>query len=80
MALLTIRSLDEDVKERLRVRAAKNQRSMEAEAREILKEAVKPRPEDAEDFASWFRKRVRGLEGELPIPRRSKGRTPPDLR
>lgn len=33
MALLTIRNLDDDLKEVLRVRAAKNKRSMEAEAR-----------------------------------------------
>lgn len=33
---LTIRNLDEAVKQRLRVRAAYNKRSMEAEAREIL--------------------------------------------
>lgn len=33
---LTIRNLDETVKQRLRIRAAYNKRSMEAEAREIL--------------------------------------------
>ena len=33
---LTIRNLDEGVKRRLRLRAASHQRSMEAEAREIL--------------------------------------------
>jgi plasmid stability protein len=33
---LTIRNLDEGVKQRLRLRAASHQRSMEAEAREIL--------------------------------------------
>jgi antitoxin FitA len=33
---LTIRNLDEDVKQKLRLRAASHQRSMEAEAREIL--------------------------------------------
>ena len=36
MASITIRNLDDDMKRRLRVRAAKNGRSMEAEAREIL--------------------------------------------
>ncbi len=40
MAALTIRNLDDDVKAKLRVRAAHNGRSMEAEAREILDEAV----------------------------------------
>ena len=37
---LTIRNLDEEVKRKLRIRAATNQTSMEAEAREILARAV----------------------------------------
>jgi antitoxin FitA len=37
MATITIRGLDESVKRRLQKRAAKYGRSMEAEAREILK-------------------------------------------
>ncbi len=37
---LTIRNLDEDVKRKLRIRAASHQTSMEAEAREILAQAV----------------------------------------
>ncbi len=37
---LTIRNLDEAVKQKLRMRAASNQRSMEAEAREILTRVV----------------------------------------
>ena len=44
MATITIRNLDEDVKTRLRVRAAKNQRSMEEEVRIILRDAVDGRP------------------------------------
>lgn len=40
MATLMIRDLDEAVKARLRVRAARNGRSMEAEARAILGAAV----------------------------------------
>ncbi|MGI8404377.1 MAG: FitA-like ribbon-helix-helix domain-containing protein [Thermomicrobiales bacterium] len=40
MAALTIRNLDDDVKAKLRIRAAHNGRSMEAEVREILAEAV----------------------------------------
>ncbi len=40
MATLTIRDLDETVKARLRVRAARNGRSMEAEARAILRAAL----------------------------------------
>jgi hypothetical protein len=37
---LTIRNLDAAVKQKLRLRAALHQRSMEAEAREILAQAV----------------------------------------
>jgi plasmid stability protein len=40
MAAVTIRRLDDSVKERLRVRAAQHGRSMEAEIRTILAEAV----------------------------------------
>lgn len=40
MATLTVRDLDDSVRDRLRVRAAQHGRSMEAEARAILTEAV----------------------------------------
>lgn len=40
MAVMTIRNLDDDVRDRLRVRAAEHGRSMEAEIRAILTEAV----------------------------------------
>ena len=41
MAMLTIRNLPDEVHQALRVKAAINGRSMEAEARAILKNAVK---------------------------------------
>ena len=41
MATLTIRRLDDDVKEALRVRAARAGRSMEDEARTILTQAIR---------------------------------------
>ncbi len=40
MASITIRSLDDDLKARLRVRAAQHGRSMEEEARQVLREAL----------------------------------------
>ncbi|MGH9889036.1 MAG: FitA-like ribbon-helix-helix domain-containing protein, partial [bacterium] len=40
MASLTIRNIEPQLKARLRVRAARNDRSMEEEARVILREAV----------------------------------------
>lgn len=45
VATLTIRGIDDDLRARLRVRAAEHGRSMEAEVRAILKESLtKPRP------------------------------------
>ena len=41
MAAVSVRDLDETVRERLRVRAAQHGRSMEAEIRAILTEAVR---------------------------------------
>lgn len=45
MAAVSIRDLDDTVKERLRVRAAEHGRSMEAEIRAILTEAVGASPQ-----------------------------------
>jgi antitoxin FitA len=44
MSTLTVRNLDDDLKTRLRVRAAQNGRSMEAEAREILRASLTTEP------------------------------------
>lgn len=44
MASLIIRNLEESTKRRLKVRAATNGRSMEQEAREILKSALRSAP------------------------------------
>lgn len=42
MAQLLVRNIDEDVKARLKARAARNGRSLEAEVREVLRAAVSP--------------------------------------
>ncbi|MBK1830671.1 hypothetical protein JIN77_08030 [Verrucomicrobiaceae bacterium R5-34] len=62
---LTIRNLDEEVKQKLRLRAAEHQTSMEAEAREILTRAVNEPaalapPRNAEELKERL-KAVRGL-------------------
>ena len=44
MASITIRNLDDQVKALLRARAAQHRRSMEEEARIILRQAVEPEP------------------------------------
>jgi plasmid stability protein len=41
MAQILVRDIEDDVKERLRKRAARHGRSMEAEVRDILRDAVK---------------------------------------
>ncbi|MDR1020285.1 MAG: Arc family DNA-binding protein [Synergistaceae bacterium] len=42
MSVLTVRNIPDEVHSALRVRAATNGRSMEAEVRDILKNALKP--------------------------------------
>ncbi len=78
MASLTIRNLDDDVKEQLRVRAAKNQRSMEAEVRAVLTQAVRGTADSA-SFVARFRKALKGHEVELQLPSRASARKPPSL-
>jgi plasmid stability protein len=68
MAALSIRNLDEDVKERLRIRAARHGRSMEAEIRVILTDAVSV-PGQAEGLFTALLDRfasVGGVDLELP--------------
>jgi len=82
MATLTVRNLDADVKRRLRVRAARNGRSMEEEVRQILAASVEPRvaePSGAELYRA-VRAIVEPLGGvELDLPPREIGREPPDF-
>jgi plasmid stability protein len=71
MATLTIRQLDEKTKTRLRVRAAHHGRSMEEEAREILRSALRASPALTENLAEAIRKRFAEFGGlELTLPRR----------
>ncbi len=62
---LTIRNLDEGVKQKLRLRAASHQRSMEAEAREILVASLAgPDPDSDRDAAKLERrKRIESVIG-----------------
>lgn len=80
MASLTIRNLDEPVKSRLRIQAARNGRSMEEEARAILRAAVQGNGQPLPGLGSAIRKHVAALGGiELDIPRRQAVRRPPKL-
>jgi plasmid stability protein len=71
MATLTIRDLDEDLRASLRVRAARHGRSMEAEVREILRDAL-ARPASPERLGSRVRQRFADLGGvDLDLPART---------
>jgi plasmid stability protein len=76
MASITIRQLEESTKRKLRVRAANNGRSMEQEAREILKMALS-QPEEPKDLVAAIRRRFAPLGGvDLKIPPRGPIRDP----
>ncbi len=79
MATLTIRNLDPSIKERLRIRAAEHGRSMEAELRVIVTEAVETPPGPPEiSLADAIRRRFAPFGGvELDIPPRQPTREPP---
>lgn len=67
MASITIRNIDDDLKERLRIRAAKQGHSMEEEARVILRRAINgiTGPELLDTAEKLFGKE-HGVELELP--------------
>jgi len=78
MSVLTVRNLDDDLKTRLRVRAAQHGRSMEAEAREILRESLAD--QRGREVGSWIRERFADLGlDELEIPPRTEFPRAPDL-
>jgi len=71
VAAISVRDLDDRVRERLRVRAAGNGRSMEAEIRAILTAAV-AEAESASDLFTALLDRFGDLGGvDLPVPARS---------
>ena len=80
LAAVSIRNLDERVKERLRIRAARHGRSMEAEIRAILADAVS-RPEEVPGLLDAIVDRFGELGGiELDIPPRADQPRAADLR
>lgn len=80
MATLTIRQLDEKTKARLRIRAAHHGRSMEEEAREILRLALTTMPPTRRNLAEAIRHRFAVFGGvELKLPQRGAMREPPEF-
>lgn len=80
MATLTIRQLDERTKARLRIQAAEHGRSMEEEARAILRSAVNASSLKKENLAEAIRRRFAAFGGiDLELPKRDAMRRPPDF-
>lgn len=78
MASILIRKLDDSVKSRLRIRAARHGRSMEEEAREMLKAALNEEKPPSLNLAESIRRYIDPLGGvDLAIPARQRIRRPP---
>jgi len=77
MATMTIRKIDDQLKARLRVQAARHGRSMEDEARDILRTALSTESAQTTSLAEAIRKRIEPLGGvELQLPEREAIRDP----
>jgi antitoxin FitA len=80
MASITIRRLAESTKQRLRRRAARHGRSMEEEAREILKEGLTKEWASTGNLAEDVRRLFAPLGGvDLKVPPRQPLWEPPDF-
>jgi plasmid stability protein len=79
MASITIRNLDDDVKARLRIAAARHGCSMEEEVRRILRRTLAVE-DGASQLGTRIHKRFAELDGlDLPDPDRSAPRDAPVL-
>ena len=79
MPALTIRNVSEETKKRLRIRAAEHGRSMEAELRVIIDDAL-GRPKMRENLGQAIQRHFGALGGvELELPERERLGDPPDL-
>lgn len=77
MASITIRNLDDGLKRRLRIRAAEHGRSMEEEAREILRQAI-GKPTAPANLGEAIHGRFAALGGvDLDLPQREPMPEPP---
>lgn len=80
MATMTIRNIDDQLKARLRIQAAMHGRSMEDEARDILRAALSAEPASAASLVASIRARVEPLGGiDLELPVREPIRDPLEL-
>lgn len=80
MATMTIRNIDDQLKARLRVQAAMHGRSMEDEARNILRTALSAEPANGQSLVDAIRARIEPLgEVDLELPAREPMRAAVDL-
>lgn len=80
MASMTIRNIDDQLKVRLRVRAASHGRSMEDEARDILRAALATDDKRAGKLVDSIRARLQAVGGvEIAIAPRESIREPADV-
>lgn len=80
MATLTIRDLDDALKLKLRLRAASQNRSMEEEARQILRAALNESMRPQDSFLARVKSRFDGLgDVELSIEPREQIREPLEI-
>lgn len=80
MASITIRNLDDKLKQRLRMRAAQHGRSMEDEARDILRTTLAEERAAPQDLGLAIRRRFAPFGGvELPTVPREPMREPPNF-
>jgi len=80
VASITIRNLDDTLKSRLRIQAAVHGRSMEDEARDILRSALSREPTRCGSLAASIRARFAPLGGvDMPHVAREPMRAPPSF-
>jgi len=78
MSSIMIRNLDDRLKSKLRIRAAQHGRSMEEEARHILRNALTEKAAKPTNLYEAIRRRIAPLGGvDLDIPPRQLLREPP---
>ena len=78
MATIMIRNLDDGLKSSLRIRAAQHGRSMEEEARHILRIALMEKAHQPTNLFAAIRRRIAPVGGvNLDLPRRRPLREPP---
>ena len=67
MATITIRNLSDEVKQKLRLRAARHNRSMEAEAREILRRGLQDEWGSGDGGLSARERKMKKIEAAIGI-------------